>query len=287
MTDHTTPVHFFDITCTLPGKYYEFHSTLVNPKPNPNPQTGPSKSWSPNTLKTRLILNYKNIPYTQSFISYPDIAPLLSAAAIPPHAHGTTPFTLPAIHHLTITTNPNHILMDSLAIATHLDQTFPARPLFPSNNASYALALAVTELLHKVRDQCAPLVIPNVGDLLDPRGREYFVQTRSARFGKPLSEVRPRDPAVVRSVMDAARAEMRPIADMLRGRPGKKGPFFEGETPGYADFLVVAFLAWPERADRVLFEELVAVDCVLRDLWEACLPWVNGQGEEREWVIPS
>ncbi|KAJ5119703.1 hypothetical protein N7448_010372 [Penicillium atrosanguineum] len=57
------PVHFFDITSTLPGA---------------------SKSWSPNTLKVRAALNFKGIPYTQSWISYPDIKPLITGLDLPP-----------------------------------------------------------------------------------------------------------------------------------------------------------------------------------------------------------
>ncbi|GES57612.1 glutathione S-transferase [Aspergillus terreus] len=260
-----TPPHFFDITSTLPGA---------------------SQSWSPNTMRTRMVLNYKRIRYTQSFISYPDIAPLLSHLAVQPHAQGM-PYTLPAIVHPSVSSNPNGALMDSLAIAAHLDQTYPSPPLFPAGDASYALTLAVARLVSKVVAQCAPLVIPNVADLLDPRGREYFIKTRSARFGRPLSEVRPRDKDELRAMVDAAKAEFVPIAQMLLGRLGKRGPFFEGERPSYADFLVVSLLVWFERADRPLFEEFAALgDGAVRALWEACLPWVNGQGEEKEWPVP-
>ncbi|KAL4897624.1 hypothetical protein BDV59DRAFT_168114 [Aspergillus ambiguus] len=262
MADNNTPLHFFDITSTLPGA---------------------SRSWSPNTMKTRMVLNYKRIRYTQSFISYPDIAPLLSHLGVNPHAQGMA-YTLPAICHKSVPSNPNGALMDSFAIAAHLDQTYPSPSLFPSGDASYALTLAVSKLINEVAAKCFTLIIPNVADLLDPRGREYFIKTRSARFGKPLSEVRPRDKKEVRAMIDAAKNEFATIAQMLLGRLGKKGPFFEGERPSYADFQVASFLVWCERADKTLFNELIAVgDGAVKALWEACLPWVEGQGEEKEW----
>ncbi|PLB35656.1 uncharacterized protein BDW47DRAFT_59982 [Aspergillus candidus] len=262
----TTPVHFFDITSTLPG---------------------PSKSWSPNTLKARMVLNYKRIPYVESFISYPDIAPLISHQfGLPPNAEGI-PFTLPAISHPpTVTENPHGALMDSFAIAAHLDRNFPSPPLFPSLDASYALALAVDKLINKVAAKGRTLIIPRIADILDPRGREYFIKTRSAWFGMPLSQLRPRDEREVRAMVDGMKTELATIAQMLRGRIGKKGPFFEGVRPGYADFLVVAFLAWVERADKELWRELVSVgDGPLQALWDACRPWMEGQGEVKEWEV--
>ncbi|KAI9927819.1 hypothetical protein AWENTII_012532 [Aspergillus wentii] len=257
------PIHFFDIASTLPG---------------------PSQSWSFNTLKTRLVLNYKRIPYTQSFIAYPDIAPVLVNLSVPPHPEGT-PYTLPAIH---IPSTPKSAtIMDSLPIASYIDQVYPSPPLFPSVDASFALTLAVGKIVGKVASKGFVLIEPRVVDILDPRGREYFIKTRSALFGQPLSEVRPRDAASVRAITDAAKREMDILAQMLRGRLGKKGPFFEGEKPGYADFIVVAFLVWCERVDKEFHLALMSVGSgEFKALYDACLPWVEGQGEEKKWEVP-
>ncbi|KAF4217500.1 hypothetical protein CNMCM8980_004891 [Aspergillus fumigatiaffinis] len=152
-----SPVHFFDITSTLPGS---------------------SKSWSPNTIKTRMVLNYKRIPYTQSWVSYPDIAPLLSSLAVPASPDGM-PYTLPAINHKpTVKSNPTGTLMDSFAIACHLDQHYPTPSLFPSGDASYALTIAVGKLITSAVNKARPLIIPNVAKFLDDKGREYFIKTR-------------------------------------------------------------------------------------------------------------
>ncbi|KAI9045629.1 uncharacterized protein KD926_008045 [Aspergillus affinis] len=260
------PVHFFDIESTLSRDL---------------------KPWSPNTIKTRMVLNYKRIAYTQSYISYPDIAPLLSNLDVQPNREGM-PYTLPAIcHPPSVTSNSHGALMESFAIAAHLDQTYPSPPLFPSRDASYALAIGVDKLVASVRSRCAALLIPRVADFLDPRGREYFIKTRSARFGKPLSEVRPKDPDQIQAAISATVAEMAPLAQMLRGRLGKNGPFLEGDRPGYADFLIVSFLVWVERGDKDIWTALVNIgEGEVRALWDACLPWVNGQGEDKAWEVP-
>ncbi|GIC86727.1 glutathione S-transferase family protein [Aspergillus udagawae] len=260
-----SPVHFFDITSTLPGS---------------------SKSWSPNTIKTRMVLNYKRIPYTQSWVSYPDIAPLLTSLAVPANPDGIA-YTLPTINHKpTVKSNPTGTLTESFAIACHLDQHYPTPSLFPSGDASYALTIAVGKLLSAAVGKARPLIVPNVADILDDRGREYFIKTRSAWFGKPLSEVRPRDPQQVKEATDELKKELEVLAQMLRGKVGKTGPFFEGDKPGYADFIVVSFLAWAERSDKELWRELLgAGQGEFKALWEACIPWVEGQGEEKDWPI--
>ncbi|KAL4870849.1 hypothetical protein BDV12DRAFT_195048 [Aspergillus spectabilis] len=264
-----TPVHLFDILSAVPG---------------------PLKAWSPNTLKTRLALNYKNIPYTQTYVTYPDIAPLLTSLLVPPHPKGIghVAYTLPAITHPSITATPSGTLMESLLIACHLEEQFPERPIFPSGDASYSLALAVHRIINLVSSAGYTLLIPSIARILDPRGQEYYIRTRTAMFGKPLAEVRPTDEVVVTEMIEKMKKEMAPIVQMLKGKPGKKGPFFENETPGYADFIVESFLIWYKFADERIWEELVGLgDGEIRALWDAVYPWVEGQGEDKDWEIPQ
>lgn len=259
------PVHFFDITSTLPGS---------------------SKSWSPNTLKVRAVLNFKGIPYTQSWISYPDIAPLMKSLEVTPNATGT-PYTLPAIIHKdSISTNPHGTMMDSLPIILHLDKTFPSPPLFPSGDASYALFIAMGKVVAGMGPALRQLVIPNVPQHLDPRGQEYFLRTRAESFGKPLSEVRPTDPAELEQLWKIVETESETLIKMLQGREGKKGPFFEGEKAGYADLMFSCFIAFFERMDPASFEKMMTLgNGELKALWEGCKPWLEGQGEEKEWPV--
>ena len=234
-----------------------------------------------------MVLNFKGIPYTQSFVSYPDITPLLSSLSVTSWPEGPFAYTLPAISHpASVRTNPSGAMMDSLPIALHLDHTFPLRPLWPSGDASYALSLAVGKLVSNAALRSLVLIIPNVSQILDRRGREYFIKTRSAMFGKPLSELRPADPESLRTTTESIKRELEMVAQMLKGKPGKTGPFFEGETASYSDFLVMAYLAWAERADKDLWRELMTVGRgELKALWDACLPWLEGQGEDKEWKI--
>ncbi|KAL2829737.1 hypothetical protein BDW59DRAFT_141906 [Aspergillus cavernicola] len=270
MTD-STPVHFFDILSDLPG---------------------PSKAWSPNTLKTRMTLNYKAIPYTQTYITYPDIAPLLISLSIPPHPKGAahTPYTLPVICHPSVTSTPSGALMNSFPIALHLEEQYPARTIFPSGNASYALAVAVDKLMQDATMAGYTLLAPPIAEILDkPRGREFYIRTRSSgdMFGKPLGEVRPTDEEEVEGLVREMKRGMMPLLQMLKGKSGgKSGPYFEGDQPGYADFICVAYLFWVKVADGKIWEELMGLgDGEVKALWYACYQWVEGQGEEKDWEI--
>ncbi|KAJ6087178.1 hypothetical protein N7467_006092 [Penicillium canescens] len=266
MTNPET-IHFFDLWSDFPGA---------------------DKSWSPNTLKTRMVLNYKGIPYTQSWVSYPDIAPLLKSMDVPPHKI-SMPYTLPAITHKgAIKANPEGALMDSDAIATYLDKLYPSPPLFPSGDASYAILIAVRKIVALISPSMRSLIIPNVVGHLDPRGQEYFERTRAELFGKPLAEVRPKDEESLVALWDIIEKESEPLIKMLKGRQGKKGPFLEGERPGYADFSLACILAFFNRFDRDVFDKILVLGGgEFKALYEACLPWLEGQGEEREWPIPQ
>ncbi|OJD11356.1 hypothetical protein AJ78_07858 [Emergomyces pasteurianus Ep9510] len=274
-----TPVHFFDITSNLPI---------------------PSKSWSPNTLRTRLVLNFKKIPYTQSFISYPDIAPLLKSLSVPPLQDGPYPYTLPAIAHHPPSNpsnpnipNPNGVINDSWPIAVYLESAFPAPhhpTIFPSAG-SYALALAVGKLVNVMGPATRRILLPKIPAILDERGAEYFRQTRAEMFGKPLEEMELETEEVEKAWVSVG-ADLKLVAGMLKGSPcgegkgeGKKGPFFEGEKAGYADLVFAGYLAWYERGDRGAWERVVSVgDGEIRRFWDACLPWIDGQGDYMEYV---
>ncbi|PGH35976.1 hypothetical protein GX50_01146 [[Emmonsia] crescens] len=274
-----TPVHFFDITSILPT---------------------PSKSWSPNTLRTRLVLNFKKIPYTQSFISYPDIAPLLKSLSVPPLQGGNYPYTLPAIAHpasITSNSNPSGVINDSWPIALHLESTFPSPhypTIFPSEG-SYALALAVAKLVNVMIPATRRVLLPKIPAILDERGAEYFRQTRAEMFGKPLEEMALESEELGKAWV-SLEADLKVVAEMLKGnnnsgaegKEKKKGPFFEGEQAGYADLVFAGFLTWYERGDRDAWERAVSIgDGEIRRFWDACLPWIDGQGEGKEYVFET
>ncbi|KAI1971042.1 hypothetical protein LOZ53_005706 [Ophidiomyces ophidiicola] len=286
-------VHFFDLTSATPGNP---HRSLFAIDANTYPRVGPNKSWSPNTLRTRLVLNFKRIPYTQTYLPFPAVAPVLRALRLPPLTNGPMPYTLPAILHApSIPAAPTtHALNDSWPIALHLERAFPA-PGYPSifpTPASYPLAVAVQNIIINALYGGVSLHIPKVLNCLEPECAEYFDRVRSIRFSTPsLAALAAQGPELDRVWADLEK-EFGLLAEMLRGVDGvdkKSGPFFEGDQPGYADLLLAAWFGWYYRMDRADFERLMDIEKngEFRSLWEACRPWIEGQGENIDFPVPK
>lgn len=176
--------------------------------------------------------------------------------------------------------------MDSLPIVLHLDKQFPSPPLFPSGDASFALLPAIDKIASLMAPAFKELIVSRVADKMDPRGKEYFIQTRSQWFGKPYDEILPKDQKRIEELHKLVEDEAAPLVKMLKGREGKKGPFLEGEKAGFADLTLACRLAFIERFDTELFQKVMALgNGELKALYDACLPWLEGQGEEKEWPV--
>ena len=62
------------------------------------PSKDPCKSWSLNPWKTRLVLNYKGLPYKTEWTEYPDLASKFSSLGVPKNtAEGVPPYTSPCV----------------------------------------------------------------------------------------------------------------------------------------------------------------------------------------------
>ncbi|ORY20143.1 hypothetical protein BCR33DRAFT_690898 [Rhizoclosmatium globosum] len=123
-------------------------------------------SWSPNTARIRLTLNYKRIPHKTTFLSFADIADNHKALNITPNTVGM-PFTCPAILH-----HPSKsAIQDSFPIAKYLDDTFtgPEHPtIFPTG--SHALITLTQNVLStRVLPVILKLVVAKVPGILDVR----------------------------------------------------------------------------------------------------------------------
>ncbi|KAL4902283.1 hypothetical protein BDW74DRAFT_158321 [Aspergillus multicolor] len=178
--------------------------------------------------------------------------------------------------------NKHGALMDSLPIAKYLDDTFDGLDIFPNGEESVQKAIEVNKILGGVVHAGISLIAPNMPSILDERGAEYFARTREARFGKALSQLRPATEEGVQKVLESMKIALTPVVDMLKA--DSAGPFFEGQTVSYADFVLVAFLGWFERVNFCVFEAVLAVgDGEVRTLWEACQVWLCGRGSEEIW----
>lgn len=238
-----------------------------------------SATWSPNTAKTRMVLNYKRIPHKTTWLSYPDIAGTLESLGVAP-ANSSSPlsYTCPAIRH------SGEVIMDSWPIALHLERAFAGADspsIFPTPGALPLAQLVHHHLYSKVLPAAMKLLLPKIPAILDDRGAEYFRRTRKEWFGKPLEELC-EDPE---GDWKRVGQEIAILSDMLSGHWSapqgvaveRAGPFFLGDVPSYADFVLVSFFQWCKYADERYLERVLAFgkeDCFTK-LWNACEKWVQ------------
>ncbi|KAH8679078.1 hypothetical protein BGZ60DRAFT_428882 [Tricladium varicosporioides] len=229
------------------------------------PSKGRCACWSLNPWKTRLALNYKNIPYETQWVEYPDIKSVLSPHVPPNPPNSFADYTIPTMQF-----PPNNYIMDSRAIATHLESLHPP-PQFPSLHLDSPYLSKVEAILPKVTDALRGVwthLAPYV--LLNEPSREYFVRTREARIGKSLDEFR-KEKGGEEAWIEAS-VGLKELGTLLGE---EEGPFFMGGTPSYADFVVVGFLQFQKVIDERFLERLVKIEPTLGKLYDACKPWLE------------
>lgn len=247
-----------------------------------------------------------DIPYTEQYVSYPDIAPLLKSYGVPANPSGFS-YTLPAIYHpesLKGKVPGDAILSESVAIAHHLDDLYPAAPhhAFPDPKpASEALWAESEDMLRKIIFAPAGghgyrLLMPRIPLILDDRGAEHFIRTRQASHPDKLSPLewgsvdieddwKAMEPSV--RAYNAYLARKRAQAE-AEGRG--KGPFLWGETLSMGDIYLAGILVWLQAAGQGRLERFMAIGegeeyetSPIRDVWNAFERngWLSKQGEER------
>ncbi|KAF2098285.1 hypothetical protein NA57DRAFT_57446 [Rhizodiscina lignyota] len=218
----------------------------------------PSKSggcWSLNPWKTRLVLNYKGIPYKTQWVEYPDVAPLLKGFGIPPNKEGR-PYTIPAAK-----LDSNTYIMDSLAITKELEKRYPT----PSLHLDSPILPKAMQALGKVAEGTRPVWMAKVpAALLNPPSAEYFLRTRSEQVGQPLLEYGKEKGG------DQAWNNAEPaIKDLVALLKETDGPFFMGNEISYADFVITSALYFIRRIDEADYEKIVSHDESLVKLMDA------------------
>jgi glutathione S-transferase len=140
--------------------------------------------------------------------------------------------TYPVIHDGT------KVVKDSWAIAQHLEQAYPDKPLFPGdperNYARFVNGWADTAI-HPI---IFPMVVANMVEKVRPADRPYTIESRSQRIGT-------RDFAAFQEKARATglaglRAALEPVRRVLREQE-----FLAGEAPAYPDYILYGTLLWP------------------------------------------
>ncbi|KAH7323063.1 hypothetical protein B0I35DRAFT_407464 [Stachybotrys elegans] len=229
------------------------------------PSREPCKSWSPNTLKTRLALNFKGIDYETEWIEYPDIAPKLAEAGVSPQTGELAPYTLPAVR-----LPSGKYVMNSASIITELEALKPTPPLIPNDQAQ-ALVDVAYGLMVETWGSMRPLCMNRVArQVLNPASVEHFETARAERFGMSLAELEKK-----KGGEEAWAATKEGALKAARLLKQTEGPFFAGTQVTYADLVYVGCLQSVRRVGEDLFQRLVGYDESLEVLYNECKQWVE------------
>jgi glutathione S-transferase len=88
---------------------------------------------------------------------------------------------------------------------------------------------------------------------------------------KPSSEI-----DVQRICEDMAEA-MKPVVALLQQT--REGVYFEGQEPGFADFVLVGLLAWFKRVNKRVWDAVTGYGKEIMAVWDGCKELLVQTGE--------
>jgi glutathione S-transferase len=129
----------------------------------------------------------------------------------------------------------DHVVYDSWAIASHLENRFPDRPSLFGSEIGRGTARLVNVWLDTVlHPPIRQLIAADFIWCLDPCDREHFRRSREAQFGISLEDA------------SADRVSALAFADACRplDRTLDEQPFLAGDVPAYVDYVAFSVFQW-------------------------------------------
>jgi glutathione S-transferase len=167
----------------------------------------------------------------------------------------------------------DRVVSDSWSIAEYLEDGYAERPSLFGGPAGRAHARFVNAWVDSVvLGAIARLILRDLLDVVDPKDKAYFRESREQRFGTSLEEVQEG-----RETRVAAFQELLLPVRLVLGRQ----PWLGGEAPTYADYILFGTLQWPRCASRF---ELLAADDIVAVWRERMLDLFDGLGRKAKTV---
>ncbi|KAJ1306676.1 hypothetical protein OPQ81_007670 [Rhizoctonia solani] len=205
------------------------------------------ESWSSNTYKTRLTLNYKGIPYRVKYIPLCDIEPTLKDLGVPPVFPNFPHYTLPMIADPSGEPEgkPTYVA-DSFKIALYLDDKYPSPqyPLIIPPGTRAIQHMWFTTYYPPLSALIVKLFYYLSPRMLDERSAEYWYRTRGDKF-KPLSE----EENAQHWKELHAKFETLGKSLSLNDGTSEAGPFIMGERLSFIDFTIGGFFYFIQRVE--------------------------------------
>ncbi|EIW74544.1 hypothetical protein CONPUDRAFT_159836 [Coniophora puteana RWD-64-598 SS2] len=224
----------------------------------------PGKFWSPNTLKTRLALAYKRIPFETRWLELPELHTELRHINAPTNTcvNGTQGYTVPTIFD----PNTGAVVTDSWTIAEYIEDTYPdadgERVLFPGESRALVKALAGAAIAATWGAQ--RWVVTRVAEVHSERCAAGYRRVHGQRHGLSWEEMSPEGSALREEHKAALKKGLGEIDAWYKC---SKGEWLCGERFSYADIIVAAQVI---RCRRVFRQEE----------WDEMKGWHDGRWEK-------
>lgn len=178
------------------------------------------RRFSPYCWRTRMALEHKGLAYetVPARFTDKDLIAFSGQERVPVIRDGET------------------VVSDSWAIAEYLEQAYPDAPSLFGGATGHGLAKFLNVWADRTLHLALiKLVIADIQDHLDPVDREYFIESRSARFGKLPAEVQIRSEEDIK----AFRGAVSTLRAAIEGQD-----FLSGNAAAYGDYIVFGAFAW-------------------------------------------
>ena len=178
------------------------------------------RRFSPYCWRTRMALEHKGLTYKTipTRFTDKDLISFSGQERVPVIRDGDT------------------VVSDSWAIAEYLEKEYPDAPSLFGGAAGHGLAKFINVWTDRALHLALiKLVIADILDHTDPADRDYFTESRTARFGKSPAEVQTRSDEDVKAFGIA-------ISTLRAALDGQD--FLSGDTAAYGDYIVFGAFAW-------------------------------------------
>ncbi|KAG8739983.1 hypothetical protein FRC12_016144 [Ceratobasidium sp. 428] len=208
--------------------------------------------WSCNTIKTRLTLNYKGLPYRVQYIHLNEVQSALKSLGVPPASKTPPYYTLPTIADPSSDPNgePTYV-SETFAISAYLDDKYPA-PGYPTvftPGTRPLQRLFVDNFAANIGGPLFQLFIRPYfpQKYLTEAALDYLLRSRSTTVAT-YAHLKG-DEATNKLVEVRRKWETLAEAFNLNGTEGSTGPFMMGNKITFADFAVGGMLFALNRAE--------------------------------------
>ena len=178
------------------------------------------RRFSPYCWRTRMSLEHKRLAYQTVPVRFTDKDVIAFSGQ----------------ERVPVIRDGENVISDSWDIAEYLEAQYPDEASLFGGEVGHALARFLNTWTERVMHAALiKLVIADILAHVDDADREYFIESRSARLGKPPADVQTRSEEDLKAFANAVSTIEASLGD---------NEFLSGSAPAYGDYIVFGAFAW-------------------------------------------